>query len=209
MLLLDQIEFGYSFRPIGSIPGKLTLPHDPEGANITLIQGRNGSGKSTFLRTLAGLLPLLGGHILWQDEPIEEVQSSGRITYLGDRLDFCGELTIGSILDSLLGTSPENARLAELFSLNLKLPWKKLSTGQRQRVRLCLVLRRMTTAVLVLLDEPFSGLDLDSRQVAMDLLQKCLYGQPKRLLICLHQDYYPPGWIQNRLVFADHTFTLQ
>ncbi len=208
MLLLDHIQFGYGFKTIGSLKGSLTLSNEGSDSRITLINGKNGSGKSTFLRTVAGLLPLQRGRILWRGEPLEEVQSEGKICYLGDRLEFCDALSVRSLLDLFVGSHQENRQLEKIFSLNGKLSWNRLSTGQKQKVRLCMVLRRMEQAELILMDEPFSGLDLESRQIAMDCLQYRLRYQEKRLLICLHQDYFPPGWIQNTLFFSDGTMKI-
>ena len=209
MLLFDQIAYGYGYKTIGSISDTLSLSSSTERANITLITGRNGSGKTTFLRTVAGLLPLLKGRIFWQEAPLEEAHLARKICYLGDGLEFFGDLSVSSILESLNGSAGNRDHLLELFALQPRWLWKRLSTGQKQKVRICLILHRLTTCDLIILDEPFSGLDLESRQTAMDLVQLGLLGTNKRLLICLHQDYFPPGWVQNRLHFADRTLVLR
>jgi energy-coupling factor transporter ATP-binding protein EcfA2 len=53
------------------------------------------------------------------------------------------------------------------------------------------------------MDEPFSGLDIETRETAMALLQKKFSDKEKRLIIALHTERFPDDWLQNSLIVKD------
>ncbi len=135
-----------------------------------MVQGANGSGKTSLLRMICGLSPPAQGEIRWNGAPIRELAED----YRGELL-YCGHA--GAVKEEL--TAVENARLsatlagaavdeqaacAALRRLGLKgredLPARVLSAGQKRRValsRLLLEKRR-----LWVLDEPLTALDRDA-----------------------------------------------
>lgn len=138
------------------------------GGGTHFLLARNGRGKSTLLRTLAGSLKSLGGSF----------EREGATQYLPEDMRFDAELTPKTIMKSLL---PKNRfesafQLANDIELDVDKPYGKLSTGNRRKTALIIAEYsiRQDTGNILLLDEPFSGLDAFARET----FEKC--GMPQR-----------------------------
>jgi ABC-type multidrug transport system ATPase subunit len=142
-------------------------------ASAVWIGGRNGAGKTTLLRVIAGLIAPDSGHVyvgdVRQDSERRIYQSrvgflSAGSTGLYARLTVGQHLRCQSSLDLLSRAARKQAIARELerFSLAHLVGSRadRLSTGQRQRLRLALVMLRNPDVLL--LDEPENGLDVDS-----------------------------------------------
>jgi len=147
----------------------------------TVILGENGAGKSTLLRLLAGLaapsygtLNVLGGR--------PELQR-GRIAYMSHATMLYDELTATENLnyfaelhraagDCGCSGSPEMALRAVGLDPKLSRPVSQYSQGMRQRVSLARALQ--TDPELLLLDEPFSNLDIAGAHQMVELLMDFL-----------------------------------
>ena len=131
------------------------------------LQGRNGSGKTSLLRMLCGLLPPAGGEIRWRNEPIGKLGEDYRreLCFLGHQNAIKEELTP---LENLMASArladealEEGAALDALETLGLAgredLACRYLSQGQKRRVALA----RLVNARRALWppDEPFVALD--------------------------------------------------
>ena len=130
---------------------------------LHLFVAPNGAGKTTLLRTLAGLSPVLRGSL----------KSSGQIHYFSDDLSTDPELNPGTLFRSWFkGAALTHAQeLAETLRLNLKCQIGKLSRGNRQKVLLILAETEIahSESSLLLMDEPLSGLDRETREVVTGL----------------------------------------
>lgn len=119
---------------------------------------RNGRGKTTLLRTLAGLIRPVHG----------SCSVSGHCQFISDELSFDRELSAKLLLGSLLPKSrrKEAFAFAEELELDLKKAFGKLSTGNRKKVGLLLAEFSIipNSANVVLFDEPFTGLDAPARE---------------------------------------------
>lgn len=163
--------------------------------SCTMILGENGAGKSTLLRLVAGLIePSRGTVTTLGTSPSDQ---RGRIAYMSHAPMLYDEL---SAMENLryfasLGSSgccdcvggPEMALKAVGLDPALKRPVGQYSQGMRQRTSLARVLQ--SDPELLLLDEPFSNLDVESAEMMVKLIADFktwpVYGQPngKRTVI--------------------------
>jgi len=150
-----------------------------EGTHYLL--ARNGRGKTTLLRTLAGVLKSLSG----------DFKCVGRCQFLGEDIVFDRELPAKLILKSFL-TKPrlkEALALADELELDIKKPYGKLSTGNKRKVALLMAefSVRDDQADVLLLDEPFTGLDAFAREVFQNLWRNRDNGVLR--LVSAHPDF--------------------
>ena len=160
---------------------------------LLLLEGRNGSGKTSLLRAVAGLLSLESGEVRWNDKPVLEQRQEfhADMVWLGHRTGLKGDLTMVENLNFESCLRPQSGRdrdevFERLGIMRLrKLPVRSMSAGQQRRVALARVL--LADVPLWLLDEPFTNLDRDGRQLVVELVQNHL----KRGGMCAmaaHQD---------------------
>lgn len=148
------------------------LSFSVERAQLLHLAGANGSGKTSLLRILCGLLLPAHGEVRWAGQPISAMREeyAARLLYIGhanalkDELTALENLEIGGTLAGRQGT--KGAALAALDELGVgrcaHLPVRALSQGQRRRVslaRLALGSGSGNGAELWILDEPFAALD--------------------------------------------------
>ena len=143
-----------------------------ERGGLLLVTGANGSGKSSLLRALAGLLPLAQGEVFWQGEAVRDFAAHrGRLHYLGHADALKPELSAGEMLgywSAVRGDAAPDTGLLEPFGLAAGTPVKYLSAGQRRRLALARL--ALAGAPLWLLDEPATALDAKGRELLASLV---------------------------------------
>jgi ABC-type Mn2+/Zn2+ transport system ATPase subunit len=173
----EQLGVGYTKFPVVD---NISLSLEP-GALLVLI-GTNGSGKSTILKTMAGLLAPISGSLEILGAPsgslpkrvaylpqhpvsthtlplrVRDVVAMGRFAHLGlfRRPSTNDRLIVDSSMQRT-GIDPQANK-----------PIRDLSGGQQQRTHLAQVLTRQ--AEILLLDEPTAGLDINGRKLVADLI---------------------------------------
>lgn len=134
--------------------------------SICHLVGANGTGKTTLLMQLAGLLPVLSGEIVYQGTVSLPVQP----LYVSHQLGIHPNLTVAQNLTFLLnlyGISPSSADIDDALTwVGLQgfetISSSHLSAGQTRRITLArLYLLTPDVTPLWLLDEPFTALDVD------------------------------------------------
>lgn len=166
-----------------------------------MVTGRSGAGKSTLLAALAGELDISTGKILLNDKPLEQWQLEGEVGYLAQQLDIfdmtlAQNLRLGDVSasDDALWQVLEKVALADWARsqpLGLDTPLGEygaaISGGQARRVALARLL--LQPKAILLLDEPFAGLDATSGAVVLNNLRT---QQKSGLLIMVtHQAQVP------------------
>ncbi|MEO6909299.1 MAG: ABC transporter ATP-binding protein [Edaphobacter sp.] len=147
-----------------------------EAGSCTVIVGENGAGKSTLLRVLAGLItPTRGTAAVFSEPPHlqrRRMAYMSHSTMLYDELTAMENLSYFAALHRQGGCAcvgnPETALRAVGLDPHLNRPVGQYSQGMRQRASLARVLQ--TDPELLLLDEPFSNLDVASAHHMVELL---------------------------------------
>ncbi len=156
---------------------------------IIAILGPNGSGKTTMIKSLLGMVIPDKGHILLDNKNIRnQWKYRNDIDYLPQIANFPGNLTVNELLKmikDLRGKTTKDRELLEYFRLEPFLNSKlgTLSGGTKQKVNL--VLTFMFDSPLVILDEPTSGLDPISLLRLKELIQS-EKAKGKTILITSH-----------------------
>ena len=150
----------------------------PDG-QITCLMGASGSGKTTLLHVLLGL-------VLPDEGTIDGVPENVAACFQTDRL--CEDLSAVENVRFVTGKRVPRETIASHLrrlglSESMEQPVKELSGGMRRRV--CLVRAVLSGADAIFLDEPFKGLDEETRRVAMDYLIESCTG--KTLIVVTHE----------------------
>ncbi|OEG17211.1 metal ABC transporter ATP-binding protein [Enterococcus quebecensis] len=167
---------------------------------ITGVIGPNGAGKSTFLKGMLGLIKADSRAVLLGDQAIDTQKK--RIAYVEQRsaLDLTFPINVMKVV--LLGTYPQlgllkrpkkqekEKALAALKTVQLedfaKRQIGELSGGQLQRVFIARVLAQ--GADIIVLDEPFVGIDMTSEKVIMDILKQLK--DAGKTIVIVHHDLH-------------------
>lgn len=166
--------------------------------SCTVIVGENGAGKSTLLRIIAGLItPTRGTARVFSASPQSQRR---RMAYMSHATMLYDELTAMENLNYFASLyreggcacvgSPEMALRAVGLDPNLSRPVGQYSQGMRQRASLARVLQ--TDPEILLLDEPFSNLDVASAHHMVELLADfrtwpVVGGGKRTILLTTHQ----------------------
>ncbi len=191
-LELRQVSAGYDTKPV--------LHHISftvsTGERVAVL-GANGAGKSTLFRVIVRLLPVKRGKVLLFGEPVETARTE--IAYLPQDVHLPARFpaTVSDVvmmgryrfLKRLHPPSPDDRRAVRQALELVRLahladqPITVLSGGQRQRMFLARALAQ--EARVLLLDEPFRGLDVGSQQVIQQTLET-LSAQGAAVLLATH-----------------------
>jgi len=179
------------------------------GGELLRVQGENGKGKTTLLRTLCGFVQPAQGSVRWQGRDIHEWddQFHSQMCYLGhanaikDELSALENLLIGAGLAGI-GVS-ESTALEVLRRMGLRrkehLPVRVLSQGQRRRVALSRLL--VGEAKLWILDEPLTALDVGAVTLMQELIGEHLSDRGM-VIFTTHQPLQVTGVETRHLVLA-------
>ena len=190
VVILDRVSRLYgNFAALREV--SLTLP---AGSSVVLL-GENGAGKSTLLKLIAGLAtPTYGKVSVFNDQPLNV---RDRLAYMSHATMLYDELTALENLKYFASLNPGPWTLNPVAALRdvgldptLTRRVADYSQGMRQRASLARVL--LTNPDLLLLDEPFSNLDVASAQSMIARLLAYLAeptstNQPRTLILTTHQ----------------------
>lgn len=163
---------------------------------VTGYLGPNGSGKSTTLKMITGLIEPSAGQILFRGEPIgrNRIAHRQRLGYVPEEPHIYPHLTGFEYLEMIgqLRSLPTQSLAAKidgflhLFGLHADryVPISSYSKGMRQKVLLAAAL--LHNPEIILLDEPFSGLDVNSALVLRTLIAQ-LAARGKVVLFSSHE----------------------
>ncbi len=170
-----------------------------QGELICLI-GKNGSGKTGFLKTLAGILPAHSGDIIFNEVSINKLLPKKRARLISIVMSYKVDvpvkvydfLRMGGYLHSDLfdRMSDENNNILDEVIADLQLenylnkPVNQLSDGEHQKVIIGRALVQNTPVLL--LDEPTTYLDLENKALTIHLLEKIAHSKNKTIIFSTH-----------------------
>jgi heme exporter protein A len=160
---------------------------------LLLLEGRNGTGKTSLMRAIAGLIEFEDGDVMWEGKPLRSNRHDfyGSLVWMQHRVGFKADL---NLVENLKFESHLRAQSGEDFDqvcerLDIdrlkRLPLRALSAGQQRRVALARML--MSKVPLWLMDEPFTNLDREGRALVMDLTTEHL-ADGGMCIMAAHQD---------------------
>jgi ABC-type Fe3+/spermidine/putrescine transport system ATPase subunit len=164
---------------------------------VISIIGPSGTGKSTVVKIISGLVEFEKGEVLFEKEQLVSSENKNtdllkKISYVPQELSLDENLTVFENIGSNLEEENEEKRhhlirdMIEVFGLQYKddkLP-KELSTGQKGRVEMAKAL--VTNPKLLILDEPFANLDRSLRNELKEELLEILSERKIAALIVTH-----------------------
>lgn len=171
------------------------------GGDALVLVGRNGAGKSSLLRILAGLLPPVAGRLCWDSSDIRaDIDGHrARVRYVGHAdavkpaLSAFENLHTWAVLwGDRHGAEDRTRDALSRFAIEglAELPGRWLSAGQRRRLALARLL--LAPAPLWLLDEPRTALDADAA-VLLDAAIARHRTDGGMVVMALHEGARPPG----------------
>lgn len=144
-------------KTIALAPTTLSIPQ----GSIFALLGHNGAGKTTLLKLLVNILRPSSGTATVLGRPSTSIDGDDflSIGYVSENQDLPDWMTVRDFLDYQAGFYPQwnDAALIQRFDLPMNRKLKHLSRGQRMKAALASVLAFSPS--LIVLDEPFSGLD--------------------------------------------------
>ncbi|MGX7076054.1 ABC transporter ATP-binding protein [Globicatella sanguinis] len=176
-LVVKNMSSGYRGIPVLK-KINFTIPY---GEIVGLI-GLNGAGKSTLLKTILGLIKPIEGQITIGNQTINEHQSqfSQQLAYIPETPVLYEELTLKEHLEmTALGyglpieTVMERAKpLLKLFRLENHLNWFPIHFSKGMKQKVMIICAMVTDAKVMIIDEPFLGLDPLAIKHFTELLQQ-------------------------------------
>ena len=188
--------------PEGGAPLEICLPSlDVAAGEAVALSGESGTGKTTLLHMISGILPADGGNVEIAGEPMTGLSEAARdrlrakhVGYVFQTFNLLSTLTalenveLGMTFRPRAGTKPREAatKALERVGLGTRLHHRpdQLSTGQQQRVAIARALAGHPA--LVLADEPTSNLDHASGEACLALLQEFAQETGAALLLVSH-----------------------
>lgn len=187
MIKIHELTIGYYKNSIGPTISGNIMP-----GNMIAVVGSNGIGKSTFLKTLSGLLPPISGKLEFKNNRLA-------ISYLPQKknIDYNFPITVFDVVSmgcwpkinffkkithhqkSLIWQALETVKLIDLLNQNID----SLSGGQIQRMLFARIL--VQKASLILLDEPFQGVDEITYEILINSIKQ-LQQIGSAIVIVLH-----------------------
>jgi zinc/manganese transport system ATP-binding protein len=194
---VDQgLSIGYKTRPVATVTEKIRF----EAGQVTLLLGLNGQGKTTLMKTLAGLLPPLAGNL-----------ARNRVLYLSDDVDFPASLTPREIVKCLDPGGKYRALGSEMMT-GLEIENKRyslLSRGNRQKARVIFaeIISQARKVYFLGFDEPFAGLDFQARDYLVNRWLENV-NRERHLLVSMHPSDIPVAPSQILLVSEGKIWTV-
>jgi len=183
-----MIEFSDVTKKYGSLAAidRITLAVPENG--IYCLLGRNGAGKTTFMKLLAGHIAANGGKITVAGKTVSPGRMPENVNYIeSGSVQF--NMKVSDLIDAAAGLQEDfdldfARKMAEKFELNREKKFKKLSFGMKTMLTTILLLANNSLAIL--LDEPTLGFDAIMRSQFNALLLESYHARPRIIIVSTH-----------------------
>lgn len=200
ILSLDSLKIGYSS---GNITKVLLPPLNAcaKTGELIAVIGRNGIGKSTLLRTLAGLQKPLGGNILYEGRNIKDytrLELAIKVGYISTEIVRVSSMSVYDLV--ALGRFPytnwfgkietdDHERILDAISKTAMASFSdkfvsELSDGERQKAMIARILAQDTG--IMVMDEPTAFLDISAKYEILHLLHNLSCESKKTIIFSTH-----------------------
>lgn len=192
--ILETIRLSVHYGPRSALD---TVSLEIQAGTITSVLGPNGAGKSTLLKVMAGIVPPSHGSVSFRGHPLRRPDPA--ITYIPQRSGAAWTFPISVIETVLLGLARDTPRfrafnerernqaMEALEAVGLaplaRVQIGALSGGQQQRVFLARAL--VACGDVLLLDEPFTGVDAPTQDLFLQLFDD-LVGRGATIIFATH-----------------------
>ncbi len=187
MIEINDLRFKYPMRVSLFNEMKLSI----EAGHITGLLGKNGEGKTTLLKLIAGQLLRMGGYmnIMGEDPGDRRVSFLSDVYYLPEVISVPRACTIRNYFKAIREFYPNFSQdiadeAMREFEIEYDMRLDKISQGQQKKAAIALALSLGTR--LLLLDEPTNGLDIPAKSVFRRLLAKYITDD-RTVIISTHQ----------------------
>jgi len=190
--IVDVISLSFKYRECGMSLKNIDLKIQ-KGDFITVL-GANGSGKTTFMKLIAGILNIEEGDILYQGGSLKKYPVTGKVGYVYQNPD--NQIFAETVFDEIafilrmrgMAESEIQGRVDAILMLMGLFDQKQddpfsLPKGDRQKVACASILAGEPD--LIILDEPTTGLDFPSLRALMEIVDK-LNKNGKTIIIITH-----------------------
>jgi ABC-type cobalamin/Fe3+-siderophores transport system ATPase subunit len=188
VLQVSGLHFGYGQRPLFT---NLSCQISP---GLTVVLGGESTGKSTFVQLLAGAIPLQAGELTLGDTNLtyEPKRYRQNLAWHDPKDKAFDKLTVSEFFErtrqhhsDFIASDLDDLMAGLMLQEHAHKPIYMLSTGTRRKVFLAATLA--SSAKLVLLDDPFAALDMQSIQFLKRYLSAWARHESKACVITLHE----------------------
>jgi ABC-2 type transport system ATP-binding protein len=206
---MPAVDISHITKSFGNLKAVDDVSFTIEKGELFGLLGPNGAGKTTAIRCMLDIFKPDSGTIAILGGPMSEIKKD-HIGYMPEERGLYQEIPLGRCLDylgSLKGMSPAEVRLRadgylERFDLaaHKTKKVKELSKGMQQKAQIIATILHQPELLIV--DEPFSGLDPVNTQMVKDLLRE-QRDQGVTVILCSHQMQLVEE-LCDRIVLIDH-----
>ncbi|MBP9095140.1 MAG: ABC transporter ATP-binding protein [Ignavibacteria bacterium] len=184
----------------GEVSDVINIPDFSLQENFQLaVSGKSGSGKSTFLNLIAGIISQDNGEIFFNDEKISSLSESKRDAFRSKNIGYVfqtfnllqGFTAIENVMLGMMFANNQDRKKAEALLNKVGLAKKinnkpsELSVGEQQRVAIARAVAN--SPKLILADEPTANLDAKNGELAIDLIKNICEENKISLLLVSHE----------------------
>jgi len=183
--MIELLDVTKKYNKVSAIDGiSLSIP----GNGIYCLLGRNGAGKTTFMKLLAGHIAANSGKITVEGKPVSPGRMPECVNYIeSGSVQF--NMKVSALINEAAGLQEDfdldfARKMAEKFELDPEKKFKRLSFGMKTMLTTILLLANNSLAIL--LDEPTLGFDAIMRSQFNALLLESYHARPRIVIVSTH-----------------------